>query len=127
MKAVLSTALLGLFISTHSLAATEPTLTCKLTSGQDQHIVSLGLNEGYTYQDEYKTIGEDFDLGLIMDNDCEGNECQTSLVITSQIVEDEVGSTAFKFKKSAQGVIYQEILKNAPDKRDYTLICTIAQ
>ena len=123
MKALIFT-VLGLLIGTQSMAA-EPTLTCKLVSGKDIHSVSLELKEGYTYQDEYTTTGEDFDLGLVLDSDCAGRECQASLVITSQIVEDEVGSTGFKFQKSAEGVVYKEKLENVPDKRKYTLICTI--
>lgn len=127
MKVVFAAVLLGSFLSTQSFAATKPALSCKLVSGQDQHIVSLLLNEGYTYQDEYQTLGEDFDLGLILDSECQGNECQASLVITSQIVQDEVGSTGFRFQKSEVGVVYQETLEDAPDKRDYELICTLGR
>lgn len=115
----------AILISANAWAA--PTLTCSLLSGANSGTIAMVLEDRSVTIDEQVNVGEELDLGLILTAECEGENCVADALIVSAIVEDEVGDIGFEFKKSTQGVVLRENLTKAPDKRDYELVCSVAQ
>gem|GEM_PF-6209277 len=103
-------------------------LTCILGSG--------GETTSYTFEFDYDATEEFFledysdrninlDLSFGISLDCDGQKnCFLNLVIDSQIVEDEVGSLGVEFEMTdGNAIVLEEELTDAPDKKDYTLVC----
>lgn len=108
-----------------SLGVSASNVACILANGGEKSLAKIDFkeidDEGYAYT---YSQGAEFDLSFNMEFYCEANNCEVSIVVDSQILEDEAGSTGFEFKKTqAAGKIYSEPVTNAPDGKDYFLYC----
>ena len=101
-------------------------VVCTLQSGSEKASVVANFSEldeyGYGEFFDEKGVGDlSFNLGF----DCTDSECSVGIIIDSQILEDEAGSTEFEFKRSldAKGKVFTDKITNAPDGEDYVFYC----
>lgn len=94
---------------------------CTISSGKKSSTASFDLEN----KDEDYAIGENvYDLSFNLTVECKSKSCTGSITIMSDIIEDELASTGFEFKRSKQvKKVYDEPLENAPDKRPYEMEC----
>jgi hypothetical protein len=120
MKLVFSISLLLILSNTFA-----ENLVCTLQSGAEKTSVVAPfaeLEEGYgEFFDENGVQDLSFDMVL----ECSEKTCVADIIIYSQILEDEAGSTGFEFSStpSSKGKVFTDKITNTPDGKDYTLYC----
>ena len=106
--------------------ATAENVVCSLQTGNQKTSVVAKFSDldEYGYGEFFDEKGVE-DLSFNFSLDCSDSECEAGVIIDSQMVEDEVGSTGFGFERKAseKGLVFTDKLTNAPDGKDYVFDC----